>query len=142
MHPAYWCTYNTFAHIAPTQICVRGVRSAPGDLSLMRHTEADDDTVVAEQTASTLSRAEQHYRARNRKRTQAASLREAAAIAAAAAEPQPLPPPLEHGLYHLWVLLRKQLEDRSRVQALKRLRQTCLHIVPPHSHYTATAAKC
>ena len=89
------CVYNTFVHIATPPIGVRRIQSAPGDLSLMRPTEAEDvrpteahdmrpteaedETAVAAKKGATLSRAERNYRERNRKRKQASAHQEATA---------------------------------------------------------------
>ena len=43
------CVYDTFVHLVIHPIGVRRVQSVPGDLSLLRPSEDEDDTAVAEQ---------------------------------------------------------------------------------------------
>ena len=121
------CVYNTFVHIATPPIGVRRIQSAPGDLSLMRPTEAEDETAVAAKKGAKLSRAERNYRERNRKRKQASAHREATAARLC-----------HYARKSNMVAIAKSLcsqslpssEDRSCGRALKRLRQLCLHVVP------------
>ena len=146
----HWRVYNTFIHIDAPSIGVRRVQSAPGDWSFDRTAvaakplkrlvhlgpaEAEDDlqqlddrsrgqaaedendAAVTEQTIPTMSRAQLNYCSRNRKRRTAAAIRGREATTA----PPPLPPP---------PVPPQQLHDCSRGQALKRLRQTCLHSLP------------
>ena len=137
--------YNTFVHIATPPIGLRRIQSAPGDLSLLRPTEAEDDQSVFEPETAVAAEDPQNYTAVTerkfanlsgkkgrrgkrprravRKMNKAAANREAAASLAAAAT----------AYVHLCILrgirLSKQLlEDRSRGQALKRLRCTCRHV--------------
>ena len=137
------CVYNTFVHIAAPPIGVRRIQSAPGDLSLMRPTEAEDvrpteaddmrpteaedETAVAAKKGAQLSRAERNYRGRNRKRKQASAQREATAAKLC-----------QYVRKSIMVAIAKSpcsqvlpsSEDRSRGRALRWLRQLCLHVVP------------
>ena len=155
--PSASCVYNTFVHIATPPIGVRGIQSAPGDRSLMkpteaedvrpteaddmRPTEAEDETAVAAKKGATPLRAERNYRERNRKRKQASAHREETAAKLC-----------HYVRKSIMVAMSKSLcsqslpssEVRSRGQALKRLRQLCLHVIPRRvrSSCAAIVATC
>ena len=144
--------YNTFVHIATPPIGLRRIQSAPGDLSLLRPTEAEDDQSVLEPETAVAAEDPQDYTAVTerkvanlsgnkgrrgkqpshavRKRKKAAADREAAASFAAAATAY------VHLCIRRVIRLSKQLlEDRSRGQAQKRLRYTCLHVALSSKFY-------
>ena len=55
--------YNTFVHIATPPIGLRRIQSAPGDLSLLRPTEAEDDQSVLEPETAVAAEDPQDYTA-------------------------------------------------------------------------------